>query len=561
MRIERRRRLATWRTLVALGLLACGGPSGSEGTDSGADLGADTPTEAVVADADAGPETAVEIGADATPDGLPDGLPFSYSRPDDAPPIPDAEVQAFTRKVLGFLSQVRYFDYVLYTTHGVDASTGKPDWQFWYNERFRRDGDLVTFYHPENPNDGGHNLHIPLSRVLSAVLAAWLVTDDATAGLAAEKLCKGMSASMQGMVHGAADPLPHLMARNVVPAWNHEFLTHDGKRKAVDTSGWWSPYTRWNCERFLYEDNPSWGPVWVTSLRSKDDVPYIFRLVPVLRYAAAKGPEGATRTACADALSLLEAFAKDIVDQGFRIRTKDALGKPFTPGYTDDVQANNKWGDISSFTWWDVVIPQSECNARRGAELIAYHSPVSQDCGRGEPNKYDELSFISNGYNKHICRYFHVAHLANALVNGDAAALALLDGLDERVAIDEGLAATQQHYSSADYERDLVLFLVQAHAYGFPLKAAEARRIQALYGKAIDELAAWPYWDPWAEGVPDGELGGYRPPSCKGEGEQQECWFGVDALAQVFETCWSPFVNPAGARWVDCELVRAPGAR
>ena len=77
-------------------------------------------------------------------------------------------------------------------------------------------------------------------------------------------------------------------------------------------------------------------------------------------------------------------------------------------------------------------------------------------------------------------------------------------------------------------------------------------------GRAVDEMADWPYWDPWADTVPDGELGGYRPPSCRGDGDATECWWRVEDLGQVFEACWSPFVNPASARWVDCEVVRDP---
>jgi len=80
--------------------------------------------------------------------------------------------------------------------------------------------------------------------------------------------------------------------------------------------------------------------------------------------------------------------------------------------------------------------------------------------------------------------------------------------------------------------------------------------VQDHYGRAVDELASWPYWDPWAATVPDGELGAYRPPSCKGSGADESCWIGVEDLAHVFESCWSPLVNPAGARWVDCDIVR-----
>ena len=469
-----------------------------------------------------------------------------------------AEIAAFTRKVLGFLQQVRYFDYVLYTTHGVDASTGKRDWQFWYNERFRKEGDLVTFHHPVNLNDGGHNLHIPMSRVLGDAIAAALVTGDATATRAATQLCKGMSASMLGMVYDADDPLPHLMARNVVPAWNQEFTTHDGRRKAVDTSGWWSEYTRWNCDRFEYADNPHWGAMWVTNLRSKDDVPHIFRLVPILRYAERDTTDAAMKEACGETLSMLTAFAKDIVDSDYRIRTKDENGEVYIAGYTGDPETDSNQGDIATFTWWRDLIPNGECNARRGAELIGYSRAVAEDCGRGEPNEYDMLAFAGNAYNKRICRYFHLAHLANALASRDGAAEALMDGLDQRMAQEEALPEAEMKYTPAVYRRDLALYLAQSHAFGYPLTWDEARMVQDHYARAVDRLASWPYWDPWAPSVPDGELGAYRPPSCEGEGDAQACWFSSEDLAQLFETCWSPLVNPAGARWVDCDIVRDP---
>jgi len=412
--------------------------------DLSADLAADLPD----------PDVPTDPGP---PEGLPEALPFAFTRTDTGTPLSADEVAAFTRKMLGFLRQVRYFDYVLYTTHGVDASTGKRDWQFWYNERFRKEGDLVTFYHPVNLTDGGHNLHIPMSHVLGDVLAASLVTGDASATLAATQLCKGMTASMLGMVHDADDPLPHLMARNVVPAWNQEFTTHDGKRKAVDTSGWWSAYPRWNCSRFHYADNPHWGAMWITNLRSKDDVPHIFQAVPVLRYAVEQSVDTALKTACGETLSMLTAFAKDIVDSDYRIRTKDVDGNVFIPGYTGDTALDSKSGDISSFTWWRDLIPNGECNARRGAELIGYHHPIVEDCGRGEPNEYDDLAFHSNSYNKKICRFFHLSHLANALVNRDASAALLMDGLDERMGQEQALPEDQMGYTPPVYRRELAL--------------------------------------------------------------------------------------------------------
>ncbi|MBM4370286.1 MAG: hypothetical protein FJ098_01445 [Deltaproteobacteria bacterium] len=544
-------------TVLILGGLAACAPSGpgagpAPATDSTPDTAG---SDAAWTDGDA-----AELEGGARPgDDLPEGLPGVFSRSDDSPPVPDAEVTAFTQEVLDFLAEIRYFDYVLYTTHGVDASTGLRDWQFWYNERFRKEGELVTFFHPENPDDGGHNLHIPLSRVLGDALAAALLTEDPAASLAATQLCKGMSASMLGMVHDGQDPLPHLMARNVV-AFNHEFTTHDGKRKAVDYSGWFSEYERWNCARFPYEENPEWGLTWVTSMRSKDDVCHLFRLVPSLRYASSRAMDAGLREACGETLTLLEAFAKDIVDSGYRIRTKDRDGVPFMPGFTGDPEVDQQQGDLSSFVHWNALIPGAECNNRRAAELIASHAGGAEDCGTGEPNLYDQAAFEINRYNKRICQYFHLAHLANALVNrDDAAAMRLLEGLEVRMTQDLGLPEAEMQYAPDDHRRNMALFLAQSQAFGYPLTGDEVRLIHTYYRRAVERTRDWPYWDPWDASVPDLEEASYRPPDCATEGEETLCWWRVEDLAQLFETCWSPFTNPSGARYVDCDLVRKAG--
>lgn len=495
---------------------------------------------------------------DLSDDGLPQSLEIEYTRIDEGEPVSENEVREFTLKVINFLKQVNYYDYVLYTTHGVDASTGMKDWQFWYGERFRKQGDTVTFYHPENLTDGGHNLHIPMSRVLGDTIAAYLLVGDSTMGLATEKLCKGFSASMLGMVHDENDNLPHLMSRNVV-AFNHEFTTHDGKKKAVDYSGWFSPYDRWNCFRYKITDNPYWGEMWVTNLRSKDDVPHIFRLVPIVRYVVEQAQDENVKEACTETLNLLEAFAKDIVDSDYRIRTKDENGDIMIPAYTDDPELNELQGDLASFIEYRDFYPEGECNARRSAELIGYHSPVNEDCGRGEPNAYDTLAYSINRYNKRICRYFHLSHLANALVNRDnEAATLLMDGLDERMQQEINTPEDEMQYDPEDWRRNVALYLAQSASFGYPLVSDEVRMIHYYYEKAIDVFSTWGYWDPWADSVPDGELGSYRPPDCGGEGDDRECWWRVEDLGQIFENCWSPFGNPSSAEFVDCSIVRDP---
>ncbi len=502
-------------------------------------------------------DTDEDTGTDAMSP-LPDKLEVKYLRENKGEPISQEEITQNTKKIMSFLKKVRYFDYVLYTTHGVDASTGKKDYQFWFNEHFKKEGDTVTFYHPVNPNDGGHNLHIPMSRVLGDVIAAYLLTGEQTAGLAAEKLCKGMSASMLGMVYDENDTVKHLMTRNVV-TFNHSFLTHDGKKKAVDYSGWYSSYTRWNCYRFKYEKNPYWGEVWVTNMRSKDDVPHIFRVVPIMRYVSLYGKDENVRTACKEATDLLELFAKDIVDSNYRIRTKDENGKIFIPGYTDDPEVNKQQGDLASFIEYKDIIPQGECNARRSAELIGYHRQINEWCGRGEPNEYDEISFAINSYNRRICRYFHLSHIANSLINRDyKASRLLLDGLDERMELEKSMPESKMQTSKDDWERDVALYLVQSHSFGFPITDEEVRLIYKYYLKAVDEFSNWPYWDPWDPSVKEGELGSYRPPSCKTVNDSQECWFRVEDMAQIFENCWSPLVNPESAKLFDCNIVKDP---
>ena len=544
--------------LVALFLAApFGCSSSSNGKNSDDLVSPDASQKELPGGGDVAPE--LDLTPDVVPaDDLPNSLAVAFLRPDKGVPLTDDEIRAFTLRVLRFLKEKRYFDYVLYTTHGVDASTGKRDFQFWYNEHFRKDGDTVTFYHPVNLNDGGHNLHIPFSRVLGNVIAANLLVDDPVVELAAEQLCKGMSASMLGMVYDEDDPLPHLMTRNIA-TFNHSFLTHDGKKKAVDYSGWYSPYERWNCDRFLYENNPYWGEVWVTNLRSKDDVPHIFRLIPVLRYGVSRTISPKVKEACGESLELLESFARDIVEAGYRIRTKDGEGTPYMPGFTDDPELNKNQGDLASFIHYLEVLPEGECNARRTAELIGYHAPVKENCGTGEPGLYDGIAFEINRYNKRICRYFHVGHVANALVNSDnEATLQLLDGLEERMDLEFATPPGERQYTQSRWDADLSLYLAQSHVYGYPLVSSEARMIQEYYLRALDKMEDWPYWDPWADSVPDGDLGGYRPPSCEGQDEEQVCWWGVEDLAQVFETCWSPFLNPASKVYVDCEIVRDP---
>jgi len=507
-------------------------------------------------------------GEEETEPQLPDKLNFQYTREEEGTPLTQTEIDDFTKKIMGFLKKIKYFDYALNTTHGVDASTGMRDWQFWYSERFRKEGDTVVFYHPENLTDGGHNLHIPFSRVLGNTLAAhMLLPEDETIALATEQFCKGFSASMLGMVYDENDTVQHLMTRNVVPGFDQEYLTHDGKKKKVDCSGWYSEYPRWNCYRFEYQNNPYWGSVWVTSVRSKDDIPHVFRMVPVLQYAMKTTTNEKVLTACGETLDLLSKFARDIVDNDYVIRSKDVDGNIYKPGYEGDPfmrdypDAEEQPGDLASFSYWDIEGSElnGQCNAKGGAEFIGYHKRVNNDCGRGEPNWYDAFAINANRYNRRIVRYFHLANMANAIVNNDNDAAALLmDGLEERMAEEKAVKEEDMPYPYQDWMRNLALYYMQSHSMGYPITSDEARLIHEYYLKAVDKTKDWPYWDLWADTVADGATGGYRPADCEGPEETRVCWWRSADLAQIFENCWSPLVNPNSVEFINCDIVKDP---
>ena len=496
---------------------------------------------------------------------LPDQLNIRYSREDVGIPLTQSEIDDFTYKVMGFLKRIKYFNYLLDTTYGVDGSTGLKDYQSWYEESFRREGDKVIFFHPENPTHGGHNVHTRFSRVLGNTLAAHLLLpDDPTIARAAQQLCKGFSASMLGMVYDENDSVTHLMSRNVVPAFYQDYLTWDGKQKAVDYSGWFSEYPRWNCNRFEYKNNPYWGAVWVTNVRSKDDVAHIFKMVPTLRYAVKDTENDEVREACAQTMDLLGKFARDIVDNDYVIRTKAQDGTIYRPGYEGDPfmrdypDAEMQPGDLASYSFWDLgSVTTAQCNAKSGAEYIGYHQRVNFDCGRGEPNWFDRISTSNNKFNRRINRYYHLANLANALVNNDTEAAALLmDGLAERIVEEEAIPVDELDYPYPYWMRRFALFLMKSHSVGFPLTSEEARTIQLYYLKAVDKLEDWPYWDLWSDAIGDGATGSYRPPNCDGADETMDCWWSVANLAQIIENCWSPLVNPTSVEFINCDIVR-----
>jgi len=527
--------------------VGCGG--------SGAGTGVDTEPGApdtFATEADAGPEPDAGTDLDpadtappTTPGGLPLALPFAYERPAVGEPIPEAEVQAFTKALTGLWRQIGYYTWVYETTHGVDASTGLPDYLIWWHDvEAEKAGDTVTFRN--NREDGGsHNNAVPTMLALTSALGGYLSGHRPEAARLVEQLTRSIHAVTLGFVYDEHDPIDFLMARNII-ARNHAFTLPSGKKKAVDYSEWYFSYEGWNADRFRYELNPTWGDIWVTNKRSKDDLPYFYRVGAWLPYVAELAPDPEVRQVATEALDLLTRFAKDIVDQGYQIRTKDARG---VPGFVDDQ-------DLDSFVQYVSVFPDAECDPRLGAALLGYGEPRGVACGSGQGSPYDTIAGAGNYFNYDIIVHFHEAAIALALVKGhNDVARDLLGGLATRLDRYRDPASKEPGQQDESWGKEVVNWLVMGASVGLPLTADEARQVQDCYARTIDDFRAFPRWDLWAASVPDGTYnfrdGGLYP-------RHRPELVDVEFVAMILETCWSPFRNPAGARFVDCDVVNDP---
>jgi len=517
-----------------------------QGVDPGLEDPADVPEDrADEAASDPGPS---DLDADAAEVPWPPrALPFEFTRPDEGEPLAPQEVSDFTARVTGLWKKSDFFRWILRTSYGVDASTGTPDFLNWWNDAVAvKNAGTVTF----RQTGGDHNMWIPSSKVLSEAIAGYLLTGDWVMGKVAEQYCKGLTATMKGMVYDENDPLPYLMSRNTM-AMDHSFTLDeatwhdDGRAKRVEYSGQYYPYQEWNTQRFNYQHNPFWGNVWVTNMRSKDDVCHIVRTTAFLFYAVADAKDAFVRDACTETLEYMKGFNKDIVDTGYYIRTKDPEGHAYI--IPDQ--------DLGSYVWYVGLDERNECTARLASDLIAYGKRLTNDCGTGTGSIYDTVAVITHYYNYEIIRNYHMAALGNALVRRqDADALALLEGLAQRADSYMHPSPDEPGVSQPEWWADVAEFLLQSASVGLPLTSLEARLVQKHWLKAVEAYEAFPRWDLWDPSVPDGEYpagGGFRP-------DRPADAVGVEAIALFLEYCFSPFRNPAGVSPVDCDVVRDP---
>jgi hypothetical protein len=354
-------------------------------------------------------------------------------------------------------------------------------------------------------------------------------------------LSQGVVALFQGMVWGDAQPRVESVMARALFTHNHAYTTSDGRRVAVDYDPAKVEKHDWNAHTIPNPVNPYFGSIWLRNMRSKDDVPHILRAVPWLMRTVQDAPDDDVRTAARAALDHLRAFGQDIVDSGFKIRTMEN-GEVYTP--TED---------LASFVYWEGAIPNAECTAKLASALVGYGEARGIVCGAGIDPGFEEIATAGHYYNTAIIRYFHLAALTNALVNGaDDAARDLMDGLVSRC--DDMVEDTRERTRRSDWRSDMATYLVDAAESGLPLTGRDARIVVEQYTAAARHYAAWPRWDLWSAGVPDGEYD-YIPGCDDGEGH---CVVQPESLVNMVDYCRSPWKSASGAAFVDCDVVLDP---
>ncbi|MDP8256455.1 MAG: hypothetical protein P9M14_11965 [Candidatus Alcyoniella australis] len=508
-------------------------------------------------DDDAGEDEIDDDDLDDDDEPYPPGLPFSFIRQDDSEPIPAQQLIAFSELLRDFYEQSSYADWLLRMSHGVDSSTGMRDYRLWWGEVYaEKHGDTVSIIHKYSEEHGGHNILKSNSLLLSSAIGWYLASGDPLLGELTQQFCAGISSTMLGMVHDESDPLQHLMARNVA-AFNHGYTTHDGRKKYVDYSNWFHPYDRWNCSRFRYTDNPYWGEVWVTNTRSKDGLGYLFKTAVSIDHAAQHAADPQVRQTCGETRDLLRLFARDIVDNAYLIRSKDSQGNAYRPGI-DPEPEEARIGDIVSFTAWDWLVPDAECNAKCASALLAYGDPLNNDCDSLDgPGIYELGAIINNPPNAHIMRSLHIANIALALHSGhNDLALKGLDGLEKRFERDMTLDLSLIDVEPDNYFRDIAVNLLQSATAGYYLTNDEVRLIQAYAFRSITQYQDFENWDPWDDSVPeDQQLEVFPPTSRRLEDQTVEAWFHTYVLGLFMDYCWGLYRNPDSPLIVDCSVL------
>jgi len=286
-----------------------------------------------------------------------------------------------------------------------------------------------------------------------------------------KEYAKGYVALFHGMQWAEEEYEPeHRILARAIFTQNHDFTEEGGRLGHVDYDPVKHYSYDWNAHTIPNPNNPYWGDIWVRNMRSKDDVPHIYRVVPMLMRVVEDGADADVREAAAEALTYLQDFARDVVDTGWFIRTKED-GDQWVPR-----DENGYVVDLASYVQFTKIVANAECSGRLSSALIGYGDPLDVDCGNGIGWLYEIVATYGHYYNYAIVRYFHVATITNALMVGaNDTAYANLEGLAERV--DYMLYTDPMRAQHTEWDADGAAFIMASATAGLPLTNAEARRV------------------------------------------------------------------------------------
>ena len=543
------RKILILLALVSLwGTFGCESDDNSTRSDGDRDGLSDGDSEAEVeADEETGVEGETEAEAERE-------KPWEFTRPDSGDPISEQEVTEFTKAITGMWKQTNYFNWAWWVSHGYQSETDKtkPDYRLWWQDTNAiKNGDTITFSH----FGGADNLALRTARVLNNAIAGYELSGNEMFRRLVVDYCKGFVALSQGLEWQADDPVKYLQARAVFSV-NHSYEMEGGRKVVVDYDPVKVEKNDWNASTLPNNSNPYWGPIWVRTMRSKDDVPHMYRTAPLLMRLAKNASDPQVKEWSGRWLEYLQGFAKDIVDNNYHIRTRDKDGKVIIPK-----NENGTTKDLASFVLYEILDKNAECNAKLSSALLAYGDPRGLDCGTGGKNAYETMATAGHYFNHEIVRIFHLSALTLAEELGyyDIADN-LMIGLMERTAYwMDDVDGPKYH---GEWFPDVATHLVASATAGLPLTSREARLVMQQYRDSVDYYTAWPYWDPWASTVPDGTFDFIpnrdEPIDPQHPENGNKYYVGETQLTYFLEYCYSPFRNPNGAKFVDCDIVSDP---
>ena len=417
---------------------------------------------------------------------------------------------------------------------------------------------MVLYHHGRAENIAERTM-----KVLPNLIGYYMLTGDEEIAELAVQYMRGMVALSLGLESEREDPIVKYLQSRAVFNHNHSYEV-DGRKIEIDYTPSCVASSKWNVHIFEIPDNPTWGDIWISNMRSKDDVPYVYQSMTMVARAYHEIDNEALREAALLYLEYMRGFARNIVDDGWYILTKYEDCEAVRS--YDIEKKGNPDADLGSFVHWlELLGEDAECNAQLGAALTAYGDPYGKGhCGRGlAGTPFEQLSFGTHFFNYEIYVHFHIGAMAAASLWGrDDIAEQLMSGLTERfdtLMHDETIA----YRDDEEFDSALAGWLLAAAAHGYSMTGDEAHHVMEWYGRSADWYRQWPHWDPW-NSLEDGEdLSSEKAPSQETRTDEsgnkyQVGYIRLMEMPYIFEYCASPLRDRDGIQFVDCDVIADP---